>query len=208
MSGGSVGGGGSKLPLVEEFYTLQGEGAHSGTAAWFIRLAGCDVGCEWCDSGESWSARKHPSMDVADIVSRASAQPAKTVVVTGGEPLMHNLDELSGGLHSAGKRINLETSGSHPFSGSFDWVCVSPKRRRPPLDEAWQKADELKVIVETPADFEWAEQCAANVRVASLLFLQPEWNRRAEMTPQIVEYIKQHPRWRLSLQSHKYIGIA
>jgi organic radical activating enzyme len=220
------------LPLVEEFYTLQGEGAYTGTAAWFIRLGGCDVGCSWCDAKETWNPRLHPPVPVAEIISRAMQYKARTVVVTGGEPLMYPLDGLCKGLHEKNLKIHLETSGSHPFSGSFDWVCLSPKRKQPPLDEAWAHADELKVIIETPEDIEWAEQCAAKAIAARknnadgidrrtecaetisgssptrpLLFLQPEWSRRDSVMPVLVEYIKQNPRWRMSLQSHKYMRI-
>ncbi len=201
------------LPLVEEFYTLQGEGAHTGTAAWFIRLGGCDVGCSWCDAKETWNPRIHPPVPVAEIVRRAAEYPAEVVVVTGGEPLIYPLGELCDALHAKGLEIHLETSGSHPFSGSFDWVCLSPKRRQPPLDEAWARADELKVIIETPDDIAWAEECAAKLAHFQLstlnfqLFLQPEWSRREEMMPILVEYIKQNPRWRMSLQSHKYMRI-
>ena len=195
------------LPLVEDFYTLQGEGFHTGSAAYFIRLGGCDVGCSWCDAKETWNPRIHPPVPAEEIVRRAAAHPARTVVVTGGEPLMYPLDELCDRLHAAGMEVHLETSGSHPFSGSFDWVCLSPKRRQPPLDEAWARADELKVIIETPEDIEWAEECAARVNAECMLFLQPEWSRRDAVIPVIVEYIKNNPRWRASLQSHKYMRI-
>ncbi|MDR2893959.1 MAG: 7-carboxy-7-deazaguanine synthase QueE [Alistipes sp.] len=199
---------GAMLPLVEEFYTLQGEGAHTGRAAWFVRLGGCDVGCSWCDARETWNPRAHPPVAVEEIVRRATADnPAKAVVVTGGEPLLYSLDELCTKLHAAGIEIFLETSGSHPFSGRFDWVCLSPKRRQPPLPEAWARADELKVIIEVAGDLEWAEECAARVRPDARLFLQPEWSRREEMMPLIVEHIKRNPRWRSSLQSHKYMRI-
>ncbi len=206
-----------KLPLVEEFYTLQGEGAHTGRAAWFIRLGGCDVGCSWCDAKETWNPRTHPPVAVEEIVRRATADnPSRAVVVTGGEPLIYPLDTLCNALHAAGIEIFLETSGSHPFSGTWDWVCLSPKRRQPPLDEAWARADELKVIIETPGDIAWAEECAAKIGAARnagarapepKLFLQPEWSRREEVMPHIVAHIKQNPRWRSSLQSHKYMRI-
>jgi organic radical activating enzyme len=225
------------LPLVEEFYTLQGEGFHTGRAAWFIRLGGCDVGCSWCDAKETWNPRTHPPVAVREIVRRATADnPAGAVVVTGGEPLIYPLDELCEGLHAAGMEIFLETSGSHPFSGRWDWVCLSPKRRLPPLDEAWARADELKVIIEHAGDLDWAEECASRVESGKLkvenrltrnilrksflraahfqlstfhfpLFLQPEWSRREEVMPLIVDYIKRNPRWRSSLQSHKYMRI-
>ncbi len=197
-----------RLPLVEEFYTLQGEGFHTGRAAWFIRLGGCDVGCSWCDARETWNPRIHPPVAVDEIVRRASVDnPSRAVVVTGGEPLIYPLDALCEGLHAAGIEIFLETSGSHPFSGSWDWVCLSPKRRQSPLDEAWERADELKVIVETARDLLWAEECAARVRPDTKLFLQPEWSRRETVMPWVVDYIKQNPRWRSSLQSHKYMRI-
>jgi organic radical activating enzyme len=198
----------SQLPLVEEFYTLQGEGFHTGRAAWFIRLGGCDVGCSWCDAKETWNPRTHPPVAVDEIVCRASVDnPAKAVVVTGGEPLIYPLDELCEKLHAAGIETFLETSGSHPFSGKWDWVCLSPKRRQPPLPEAWARADELKMIIETADDINWAEECAAKAPPTTALFLQPEWSRREEMMPLIVEHIKQNPRWRSSLQSHKYMRI-
>jgi organic radical activating enzyme len=195
------------LPLVEDFYTLQGEGFHTGRAAYFIRLGGCDVGCRWCDAKDTWNPRVHPPVAVAEIVGRASEYPARAVVVTGGEPLMYPLDELCGELHKRDIEIFLETSGSHPFSGSFDWVCLSPKKQQPPLDEAWARADELKVIIETESDLGWAEQCAGRVGEDCRLFLQPEWSRRDEVMPAIVEYIKAHPKWRISLQAHKYMRI-
>ena len=199
---------GRLLPLAEEFYTLQGEGFHTGRVAWFIRLGGCDVGCSWCDAKDTWNTHAHPPVPTVEIVRRAvSENPAKAVVITGGEPLMYHLDELCGALHAEGIEIFLETSGSHPFSGSFDWVCLSPKRRQPPLEEAWGMADELKVIVESVADLEWAGECAAKVRVGTKLFLQPEWSRRDEAMPLIVSHIKENPRWRSSLQSHKYMRI-
>jgi organic radical activating enzyme len=199
--------GGRVLPLVEDFYTLQGEGFHTGRAAYFIRLGGCDVGCRWCDAKDTWNPRVHPPIAVAEIVGRVSAHPARAVVVTGGEPLIYPLGELCRELHERGIEIFLETSGSHPFSGSFDWVCLSPKKQQPPLSEAWAMADELKVIVETVDDLQWAEECAVKVEEGCLLFLQPEWSRHNEMMPVIVEYIKAHPRWRISLQAHKYMRI-
>ncbi len=195
------------LPLVEDFYTLQGEGRHTGRAAYFIRLGGCDVGCRWCDAKDTWNPKVHPPVAVGEIVRRASAHPAKAVVVTGGEPLMYPLDELCVRLHESGMEIFLETSGSHPFSGEFDWVCLSPKKQQQPLYEAWARADELKVIIETVDDLRWAEECAAKVGEHCMLFLQPEWSRREAMMPAIVDYIKENPRWRISLQAHKYMRI-
>jgi organic radical activating enzyme len=196
------------LPLVEEFYTLQGEGAQTGRAACFIRLGGCDVGCPWCDAKESWNPKIHPPVEVSEIVRRATAYPARTVVITGGEPLIYPLDELTAQLHEKGLQIFLETSGSHPFSGTFDWVCLSPKKQRPPLPGAWSHADELKVIISTPEDLQWAEECASKLPAAkTILLLQPEWSRADEMTPLIIDHIKQNPRWRISLQTHKYMQI-
>jgi organic radical activating enzyme len=182
------------------------------------------VGCSWCDAKETWNPRLHPPVEVARIVRRATADnPSRAVVVTGGEPLIYSLDALCDGLHAAGVEVFLETSGSHPFSGSWDWVCLSPKRRQPPLDEAWARADELKVIVEGVEDLAWAEQCAAKASAAKsavplpsdsargcarpLLYLQPEWSRREVVMPLIVDHIKRHPRWRSSLQAHKYMRI-
>lgn len=198
---------GRLLPLVEDFYTLQGEGFQTGRAAYFIRLGGCDVGCRWCDAKDTWNPRLHPPVEVGEIVRRAAGHPAKAVVITGGEPLMYPLAPLCDALHERNVEIFLETSGSHPFSGEFDWVCLSPKKQQPPLDEAFGKADELKVIVETEEDIAWAEECAGRVGEKCRLFLQPEWSRRDAVMPLLVEYIKLNPRWRMSLQSHKYMRI-
>ena len=181
MNSSSLSDGGRRLPLVEDFYTLQGEGRHTGRAAYFIRLGGCDAGCRWCDAKYTWNSEAHPLVDVEEIVGRAVQSPARSVVVTGGEPLMYPLDYLTGRLHECGKEIFLETSGSHPFSGEFDWVCLSPKKQRMPLDEAWGRADELKVIVETEQDMAFAEQCAAKVSEQCILYLQPEWSRFCEV---------------------------
>jgi organic radical activating enzyme len=192
---------------MEAFYTLQGEGFHTGKAAYFIRLGGCDVGCVWCDVKESWDASKHPHQSVEQIVQDAQQFPGRMVVITGGEPLMHNLDALTAALHHAGFSINIETSGSSPLSGQLDWICVSPKKFKAPLPEVLEKAHELKVVVFNKSDFEWAEKHAAMVPAHCKLYLQPEWDKRNEMTPLIVSYIQQHPQWQLSLQTHKYIGV-
>ena len=192
---------------MEHFYTLQGEGLYSGQAAYFIRLGGCDVGCVWCDVKESWDAAAHPQMSVEAIVAAASSHPGRTAVITGGEPAMHDLAALTQGLKAAGFRTHIETSGSSPLSGELDFVTLSPKKFKAPLPEALQQADELKVVVYHKSDFGWAEQHAARVRPDCLLFLQPEWSKREQVTPLIVEYIRQHPEWRLSLQTHKYIGV-
>jgi len=195
------------LPVMEAFYTLQGEGYHVGKAAYFIRLAGCDVGCVWCDVKDSWDASKHPQIDVSDIVAEAASFPGRMAVITGGEPLLHNLEMLTNALHEAGFSINIETSGSAPLSGELDWICVSPKKFKAPLPEVLPMAHELKVVVFNKSDFEWAEDYAAQVSPQCKLYLQPEWDKRNEMTPMIVEYIHHHPQWQLSLQTHKYIGV-
>lgn len=197
----------SKLPVMEAFYTLQGEGAHQGRAAYFIRLGGCDVGCVWCDVKESWDASKHPVIAIEDIVAKASAYPGRLAVITGGEPLLHNLDLLTEALHKQGFETNMETSGSSPISGHWDWICFSPKKFKAPLTEVIEKANELKVVIFNKHDFKWAETYAAQVPSDCLLYLQPEWDKASEMTPLILEYIKENPQWRLSLQVHKYLNI-
>ncbi len=199
--------GGRKLPLVEEFYTVQGEGFHSGKPAYFIRLGGCDVGCRWCDAKFTWNADHFPLVDVEKIVSAAASCQAQAIVITGGEPLKYPLDILTAMLHERGLEIFLETSGSYPMSGTFDWVCLSPKRQRPPLDSMCAEADELKVIVESADDFAWAEECAARVGERCMLYLQPEWSRYERVVGAIVEYVKCNPRWNISLQAHKFMRI-
>ncbi len=197
----------ASLPVMEAFYTLQGEGFHSGKAAYFIRLGGCDVGCVWCDVKESWDAEAHPKVSIEAIVEEALRYPGRMAVVTGGEPLMHNLDQLTGALKTAGFHTNIETSGAHPMSGRWDWVCFSPKKFKAPHSSVYAQANELKVIVYNKSDFEFAEQHAALVNDDCVLLLQPEWSRVQEMTPLIVDYVKQHPQWRVSLQTHKYMDI-
>lgn len=199
--------GGRRLPLVEDFYTIQGEGFHSGKPAYFIRLGGCDVGCSWCDAKYTWNPLSHPLVDTDEIVERAASFEAQAIVITGGEPLIYPLDYLTEGLHRHGLEIFLETSGSHPLSGEFDWICLSPKRKQPPLDEAFAAASELKVIIETEEDLRWAEECAAKVSEGCMLFMQPEWSRSEQMTPTIVEYVKAHPKWNISIQIHKFMHI-
>lgn len=196
-----------QLPVMEAFYTLQGEGYHSGKAAYFIRLGGCDVGCVWCDVKESWDADIHPKHTLTQIVNEALQYPARMAVVTGGEPLMYDLGALTTELHNAGFETNIETSGAHPFSGTWDWVCFSPKKFKNPHDSIYAQANELKVVVYHKSDFEFAEYHAARVNKDCVLLLQPEWSRMQEMTPLIVEYVKQHPQWRVSLQTHKYMDI-
>jgi organic radical activating enzyme len=199
--------GGRRLPLVEDFYTIQGEGFHSGKAAYFIRLGGCDVGCSWCDAKYTWNPLSHPLVDTDEIVERAASFEAQAIVITGGEPLIYPLDYLTERLHAHGLEIFLETSGSHPLSGAFDWICLSPKRKQPPLAEAFAAASELKVIIETEEDLRWAEECAAKVGESCMLFMQPEWSRSEQMTPTIVEYVKAHPQWNISIQIHKFMHI-
>ena len=197
----------TKLPIMEQFYTIQGEGFHKGTAAYFVRIGGCDVGCHWCDVKESWDASVHPLVNVEDVVKNASNQPAKTVVITGGEPLMFNLSFLTERLRQEGMNVHVETSGAHPFSGNFDWVCLSPKKTSPPQAEYYENAHELKVIIHNRHDFEWAEEHAERVNERCMLFIQPEWSKRDEVMPQIVEFVMKNPRWNISLQSHKYMNI-
>jgi 7-carboxy-7-deazaguanine synthase len=192
---------------MEAFYTLQGEGYHQGKAAYFIRLGGCDVGCIWCDVKESWDVNAHALKTISDIVDEAKKFPARVAVITGGEPLMHDLTQLTGALHAAGFQTNIETSGSSPLSGEWDWICLSPKKFKAPLPEILQKAHELKVVVFNRSDFEWAEKYAALVSPDCKLYLQPEWEKAPIVTPMIIDYIKAHPQWELSLQIHKYINV-
>lgn len=195
------------LPVMESFYTLQGEGFHQGRAAYFIRLGGCDVGCVWCDVKESWNAEDHPQVPIEQIIEMAKAHPGRLAVITGGEPLLHQLDELTLALKEAGFQTNIETSGSSPLSGQWDWICLSPKKFKPPLPESLKVADELKVVVFNKSDFDWAEHHAAAVNRKCRLYLQPEWSKAAQITPMIIDYIKDHPRWELSVQLHKYINV-
>ena len=193
--------------MMEMFYTLQGEGYHQGKAAYFIRLAGCDVGCVWCDVKESWDASKHPVLSIEEIVTSALAHPARLAIITGGEPLLYNLDALTTALKKVGFEVNIETSGSSPMSGNWDWVCLSPKKFKAPLTESIQAASELKVVIFNTHDFEWAETYAKQVSPNCKLYLQPEWDKSNEITPLVIEYIKAHPKWELSAQLHKYIQV-
>jgi organic radical activating enzyme len=197
----------TSLPVMEAFYTLQGEGYHQGRAAYFIRLGGCDVGCVWCDVKDSWDADKHPKISIESIVAEACKYPGRLAVITGGEPLLHNLDELTKALQDKGFETNIETSGSSVMSGHWDWICLSPKKFKAPVPANLPLAHELKVVVFNKHDFEWAEQHAAQVSSSCKLYLQPEWDKAAEITPLIVDYIKAHPQWELSLQTHKYINV-
>jgi len=197
----------TSLPVMEDFYTLQGEGFHQGKAAYFIRLGGCDVGCVWCDVKDSWDAEKHLNLKIESLKLKVKKTPAEIVVITGGEPLMHDLTELTKELQAAGLKTHIETSGAHPLSGSWDWICLSPKKFKAPLPGIVPLANELKIIVFNKSDFDWAEKYAALVSPSCKLFLQPEWDKAAEITPLIIEYIKAHPQWELSLQIHKYINV-
>ncbi|MBQ2008290.1 MAG: 7-carboxy-7-deazaguanine synthase QueE [Alistipes sp.] len=199
--------GGNRLPLVEDFYTIQGEGFHAGKPAYFIRLGGCDVGCRWCDAKYTWNPKVFPPVDVDEVVKRAKACAAQAIVITGGEPLLYPLEILTSRLRDVGLEIFLETSGTHPFSGEFDWVCLSPKRQQPPLAEAFGRAHELKVIIQTEDDFLWAEENARRVGRYCRLYLQPEWSVFDEIMPKIVEYAKSNPRWSISIQTHKFMRI-
>jgi len=198
---------GSLLPLMEDFYTIQGEGYHTGKAAYFIRLGGCDVGCHWCDVKESWDAELHPLTSVDSIVNNAKTHPAKTVVITGGEPLIYNLDLLTRRLKEEGIKTFIETSGAYPLSGDWDWICLSPKKFKAPRLEVLAAAGELKVIVFNKSDFLWAEEHAALAAPNCKLYLQPEWSKAAEVTPLIIDYVKDNPKWNISLQTHKYLNI-
>jgi len=196
-----------KLPLVEEFSTIQGEGFHAGMAAWFIRLAGCDVGCSWCDSRFTWNQADHPMVNTDVITDHAIASGMKSAVITGGEPLIWNLDYLCSVLRKNGVATFLETSGAYPLSGEWDWICLSPKRNKPPMEEICRRADELKVVIKNSSDFEWAEEYRKKVKNTAHLFLQPEWNSFGEIIPHTVGYVKLNPEWRISLQLHKYMHI-
>lgn len=196
-----------KLPLMEHFNSLQGEGFHAGKAAYFIRLGGCDVGCHWCDVKDSWDESKHPKVSVSEMVKAVVETGASIAVITGGEPLLHNLHLLTEKLQAAGIRTHLETSGSSTLSGNWNWITLSPKKFKAPLEEVLQKADELKIIVFNTSDFIWAEQHAGLVSANCKLYLQPEWDRASLMTPEIIPYIQSNPKWQLSLQTHKYLEI-
>jgi organic radical activating enzyme len=197
---------GAMLPLMEEFYTIQGEGYHTGTAAYFIRIGGCDVGCHWCDVKESWNAELHPPTAV-DIIVKNASKYSETVVVTGGEPLMWDMSLLTQNLKSYGRKVHIETSGAYPLSGTWDWICLSPKKNKLPTETVYNAAHELKVIIHNKHDFIFAEEQAELVNDGAILFLQPEWSKKEEMTPLIVDYVMSNPKWRVSLQTHKYLNI-
>ena len=195
------------LPLMEAFYTIQGEGYHQGKAAYFIRLGGCDVGCVWCDVKESWDATAHPMVSVNDMVKEAVKFPGRIAVVTGGEPAIHDCSSLTRELHAAGFHTHIETSGAYPLSGNWDWICLSPKKFKHPLGDVVENADELKVVIYHPSDFKWAESFADKVKTGCRLYLQPEWGRRESIVPLISSYIMENPKWEFSLQLHKYIQV-
>ena len=196
------------LPTMETFYTIQGEGFHQGRAAYFIRLGGCDVGCHWCDVKESWDINAHPKLSINEIVSEASQHKGRLAVITGGEPLMHNLDVLTAALHEAGFETNIETSGvCEEVTGNWDWICFSPKKFKKPNPDIYLKAHELKVIIFNQSDFDWAESFAEVVSDDCILFLQPEWSRMETMLPEIIEYVKNNSKWRISMQVHKFMDI-
>ena len=198
---------GKMLPLVEEFYTIQGEGYHTGKAAYFIRIGGCDVGCSWCDTKFSWDPSLHPVVPAEQIVENAAAYPAAAAVITGGEPLMVHLDYLTGLLKQRGMKTFLETSGAYPLTGHWEWICLSPKKNAPPVGNIHRKADELKVIIESEEDITWALDNARRVRKECKLYLQPEWSARESVLPLIISFVKENPAWMISLQSHKYMRI-
>ena len=197
---------GKMLPLMEEFYTIQGEGFHTGKAAYFIRIGGCDVGCHWCDVKESWNANLHPPTNTDTIVENAKKY-ANTVVVTGGEPLMWSLDYITKKLQSLNLKTHIETSGAYPLSGKWNWICLSPKKTKLPLEGIYKEAHELKVIISNNHDFKFAAEQAAKVNANCELYLQPEWSKREKMTPLIVEFVMKNPHWKISLQTHKYLNI-
>ena len=197
----------NSLPVMEAFYTLQGEGFYQGNAAYFVRLAGCDVGCFWCDVKESWDEGKHPVLSIENILQQIKSSPAEIAVITGGEPLMHNLDALTQTLQANHIKTHIETSAAFPLSGKWDWICVSPKKFKKPLAETLAKADELKVVVYNKTDFAWARENALHVHENCKLYLQPEWGAAEKITPLIIDFIKANPHWQLSLQIHKYINV-
>lgn len=192
---------------MEQFYSIQGEGFYQGHAAYFIRLAGCDVGCVWCDVKESWDAKLHSEVSVDEMVSNAKSSGTEIVVVTGGEPAMYNLEQLTSALDAQNLRSHIETSGAYEITGLWDWICLSPKKFKAPVDSVSLQADELKIIVYNKSDLDWAEQHAAKVSGSCELFLQPEWSKEKEMMPVIIDYVKRNPQWKISLQIHKYMSI-
>lgn len=197
----------SLLPVLESFYSIQGEGFHSGKPAYFIRLSGCDVKCHWCDVKESWDVSQDQHLHIDDIISRVSKASAELVVITGGEPLMHDLSVLTKALRDEGKKVHIETSGTHPLTGDYDWICFSPKKFKEPLEDFFSISDELKVIIYNRSDFKWAEELSKKVSQKTELIMQPEWSKEELISPLILEYIKSNQKWRISLQTHKYLNV-
>jgi len=197
---------GEILPLMEEFYTIQGEGFHTGTASYFIRIGGCDVGCHWCDVKESWNEKLHPAI-ATDLIVANAKKHAKMVVITGGEPLMWNMNYITDQLKKAGLNTHIETSGAYPLSGNWDWICLSPKKTKLPLEKIYSKADELKVIIYNQNDFNFAVEQAKKVSDKCNLFLQPEWSKKDKFIPLIIDFVMKKPEWKISLQTHKYLNI-
>ena len=197
---------GEMLPLMEEFYTIQGEGYHKGTAAYFVRIGGCDVGCHWCDVKESWNADLHPPTETSEIIENA-IKYSDTIVVTGGEPLTWDMSKLTEGLKKKGAKVHIETSGAYTLSGTWDWICLSPKKNKLPKEDIYNYANELKVIVYNKHDLKFAEEQASKVNNNCILYLQPEWSKRHKVIPMIVDYVMKNPKWKVSLQTHKYLNI-
>lgn len=198
---------GTVLPLMEAFYTIQGEGFYTGSSAYFLRIGGCDVGCHWCDVKESWDVEKHPTTKVKEMISPILEYSSDTVVITGGEPLMWNMTYLTQSLKIKGLKTHLETSGSHKLTGEWDWICLSPKKFQKPLETIKPLADELKIIVKNKSDFRWAEEQRVGVSESCKLYLQPEWSNKEDMIPLIIDYVMRNPEWQISLQTHKYLHI-
>ncbi|MBP6458830.1 MAG: 7-carboxy-7-deazaguanine synthase QueE [Crocinitomicaceae bacterium] len=196
-----------KLPLMEQFYTIQGEGRYAGRAAYFIRLAGCDVGCVWCDVKESWDTKNHPLVSIANILEEIKKTPTNFVVITGGEPAMYDLSLLVNALHQSEYEVAIETSGCYDLRGDIDWYCFSPKKFKKPIEEAYQKANELKIVIFHPSDFSWAEEHAAKINTECILYLQTEWSKKETILPLLIDYVKANPKWKISLQTHKYLDI-
>jgi len=196
-----------KLPLMEHFYTIQGEGRYAGRAAYFIRLAGCDVGCVWCDVKESWDTKNHPLVSIATIIEEVKNSNTNFVVITGGEPAMYDLTTLVNALHNLSYEVAIETSGCYELKGDIDWYCFSPKKFKKPIEEAYQKANELKIVIFHPSDFGWAEEHAAKINKDCILYLQTEWSKKETILPLLIDYVKNNPKWKISLQTHKYLDI-
>ena len=196
-----------KLPLMESFYSIQGEGFHQGRAAYFIRLAGCDVGCVWCDVKDSWTTENYPWLEADELAELSAPYNSEIVIVTGGEPLMYDLEDLTSAIKKSGKHPHIETSGAYPLSGKWDWICFSPKKFKAPKEEFFQKAHELKVVIYHRSDLNWARELGDKMHKEARLFLQPEWSKSGEMMPLIIEFVKQNPHWEISLQIHKFMNI-